>query len=59
MRYNDNDPRNIHRRNGKDEQKALVQELAAKVAPLRKADPRRGATRTVWNKCLQRYVEVR
>ena len=59
MRYNDNDPRNIHRRNGKEEQQAQVRDIAAKVTPLRKADPRRGATRTVWNEYLQRYVEVR
>lgn len=55
----DNDPRNIHRRNGKDEQAAQVSAIAAKVSPLRKADHRRGATRTVWNDYLQRYVEVR
>lgn len=58
MRY-DNDPRNIHRRNGRDEQAAQVADIAAKVRPLRKADPRRGDTRTVWNNYLQRYVEVR
>lgn len=59
MRYNDNDPRNIHRRNGRDEQQAQVADIAARVTSLRKADSKRGATRTVWNDYLQRYVEVR
>ncbi len=59
MRPSDNHPSRRHTLNGREEQSALVRDIAAKVAPLRKADPRRGGTRTVWNKCLQRYVEVR
>jgi len=55
----DNDPRNIHRRDGRDEQARTVQSIVANTRVWRPANPKLGQTRTVWNNYLQRYVEIR
>ena len=41
----------------RDNQRNLVNDICRNMKPVRTSNP--AATRTVWNECLQRYVEVR
>ena len=42
----------------REEQQARIAAICRGMKPVRDTN-RLGATRTVWNECLQRYVEVR